>query len=156
MLVGIPKFLENKAVDLRLFFVDTNEKISLQGVIKNSDFLPGRKDISIVHIEFVPDEIPMTYKFHINSYITSYQKQLIQNQINNKAAAEKAEAEAAAKKAAAEQKAAELAAAQKEAEEKKLKAQMATIGGRPVPGQNTAAAQASGDSATNPAAPAGN
>ena len=104
MLVGIPKFLENKAVDLRLFFIDTNEKISLPGVIKNSDFLPGRKDISIVHIEFIPDEIPMTYKFHINSYITSYQKQLIQNQINNKAAEEKAEAAAAAKKAAAEQK----------------------------------------------------
>ena len=102
MLVGIPKFLENKAVDLRLFFMDTNEKISLQGVIKQSDFLPGRKDISIVHIEFIPDEIPMTYKFHINSYITSYQKQLIQNQINNKAAEEKAEAEAAAKKAEAE------------------------------------------------------
>ena len=100
MLVGIPKFLENKTVDLRLFFMDTNEKISLQGMIKQSDFLPGRKDISIVHIEFTPDEIPMTYKFHINSYITSYQKQLIQNQINNKAAEEKAEAEAAAKKAA--------------------------------------------------------
>lgn len=116
MLVGIPKFLENKAVDLRLFFMDTNEKISLQGVIKQSDFLPGRKDISIVHIEFIPDEIPMTYKFHINSYITSYQKQLIQNQINNKAAAEKAEAEAAAKKAAAEQKAADIAAAQKAAQ----------------------------------------
>ena len=116
MLVGIPKFLENKAVDLRLFFMDTNEKISLQGIIKQSDFLPGRKDISIVHIEFIPDEIPMTYKFHINSYITSYQKQLIQNQINNKAAAEKAEAEAAAKKAAAEQKAADIAAAQKAAQ----------------------------------------
>lgn len=116
MLVGIPKFLENKTVDLRLFFMDTNEKISLQGIIKQSDFLPGRKDISIVHIEFIPDEIPMTYKFHINSYITSYQKQLIQNQINNKAAAEKAEAEAAAKKAAAEQKAADIAAAQKAAQ----------------------------------------
>ena len=143
MLVGIPKFLENKSVDLRLFFMDTNEKISLQGVIKNSDFLPGRKDISIVHIEFIADEIPMTYKFHINSYITSYQKQLIQNQINNKAAAEKAEAEAAAKKAAAEQKAAEKAAAQKEAEEQKLKATLGTIGGRPIPGQNVANAQSS-------------
>ena len=142
MLVGIPKFLENKAIDLRLFFIDTNEKISLQGVIKNSDFLPGRKDISIVHIEFNPDEIPMTYKFHINSYITSYQKQLIQNQINNKAAAEKAEAEAAAKKAAAEQKAAETAASQKEAMEHKLQAQVATIGGRPIPGQAAAQAQA--------------
>ena len=140
MLVGIPKFLENKAVDLRLFFMDTNEKISLQGIIKQSDFLPGRKDISIVHIEFIPDEIPMTYKFHVNSYITSYQKQLIQNQINNKEAEEKAEAEAAAKKAAAEQKAAENAAAQKEAMEQKLQTQVATIGGRPIPGQ--AAAQA--------------
>ena len=135
MLVGIPKFLENKAVDLRLFFIDTNEKISLQGIIKNSDFLPGRKDISIVHIEFVPDEIPMTYKFHINSYITSYQKQLIQNQINNKAAAEKAEAEAAAKRAAAEQKVAELAAAQKEADSQKVKAQLNAAGANPVSGQ---------------------
>jgi hypothetical protein len=138
MLVGIPKFLENKAVDLRLFFIDTNEKISLQGVIKQSDFLPGRKDISIVHIEFIPDEIPMTYKFHINSYITSYQKQLIQNQINNKEAEEKAEAEAAAKKAAAEQKAAETVAAQKAAMEQKLQAQAGTIGGRPIPGQAAA------------------
>ena len=137
MLVGIPKFLENKAVDLRLFFIDTNEKISLQGIIKNSDFLPGRKDISIVHIEFVPDEIPMTYKFHINSYITSYQKQLIQNQINNKAAAEKAEAEAAAKRAAAEQKVAELAAAQKEADSQKVKAQLNAAGANTVSGQQT-------------------
>ena len=153
MLVGIPKFLENKAVDLRLFFMDTNEKISLQGIIKQSDFLPGRKDISIVHIEFIPDEIPMTYKFHINSYITSYQKQLIQNQINNKEAAEKAEAEAAAKKAAAEQKAAETAAAQKAAMEQKLQAQVGTIGGRPIPGQ--AAAQAAQAAQTaQPAQPA--
>ena len=141
MLVGIPKFLENKAVDLRLFFIDTNEKISLQGIIKNSDFLPGRKDISIVHIEFVPDEIPMTYKFHINSYITSYQKQLIQNQINNKAAAEKAEAEAAAKRAAAEQKVAELAAAQKEADSQKVKAQLNAAGANPVSGQQASDAK---------------
>ena len=153
MLVGIPKFLENKAVDLRLFFMDTNEKISLQGIIKQSDFLPGRKDISIVHIEFIPDEIPMTYKFHINSYITSYQKQLIQNQINNKEAEEKAEAEAAAKKAAAEQKVAEQAAAQKAAMEQKLQAQVGTIGGRPIPGQ--AAAQAAQAAQTaQPAQPA--
>ena len=147
MLVGIPKFLENKAVDLRLFFIDTNEKISLQGIIKNSDFLPGRKDISIVHIEFVPDEIPMTYKFHINSYITSYQKQLIQNQINNKVAAEKAEAEAAAKRAAAEQKVAELAAAQKEADSQKVKAQLNAAGANPVSGQQ--ASDATSASAAN-------
>ena len=100
MLVGIPKFLKNKTIDLRLFFSDTNEKISLKGTVKTADFLEGRKDISIVHIEFDPDEIPMTYKFHINKYITSYQKQMIDNQMNNIAAEEKAIAEAEAKKAA--------------------------------------------------------
>jgi len=98
MVVGIPKFLENKAIDLRLFFSDTNEKISLKGTVKTADFLEGRKDISIVHIEFDPEEIPMTYKFHINKYITSYQKQMIENQIINKAAELKAKEEAEAKK----------------------------------------------------------
>ena len=99
MLVGIPKFLENKSVDLRLFFTDTSEKLSLPGVIKEAEFLEGRKDVSIVHIEFKVEDIPMSYKFHINSYITSYQKKLIEKQINNQVAQERAEAQAAAKKA---------------------------------------------------------
>lgn len=99
MLVGIPKFLNNKSVDLRIFFTDTNEKLSLPGVIKEADFLEGRKDLSVVHIEFIEDDIPMSYKFHVNSYITSYQKKLIEKQMSNQAAQEKAAAEAAAKKA---------------------------------------------------------
>ncbi len=89
MLVGIPKFLIEKNVDLRLIFLDTTEKISLPGIVKNADFFPGRKDIVICHIEFIQDLIPMTYKFKINSYITSYQKQLIDNQILNQQKAEK-------------------------------------------------------------------
>lgn len=88
MLVGIPKFLIGKNVDLRLIFFDTAEKLSLQGIIKNADFFPGRKDIVICNIEFIQDLIPMTYKFKINSYITSYQKQLIDNQILNQQKAE--------------------------------------------------------------------
>lgn len=103
MLVGIPKFLENKSIDLRLFFSDTNEKIALKGLIKSADFLPGRKDISIVHIEYDVDEIPMSYKFHINSYITSYQKQLIENQLNNQAAQQRVNQAVAAKVAQAVQ-----------------------------------------------------
>lgn len=89
MFVGIPKFLIGKNVDLRLIFMDTTENISLQGIVKNADFFPGRKDIVICHIEFIQDLIPMTYKFKINSYITSYQKQLIDKQILNQMKAEK-------------------------------------------------------------------
>jgi hypothetical protein len=91
MLVGIPKFLQDKEIDLRLYFSNTEEKISLKGVVKNSDFLEGRKDIAIVNIEFCADEIPMTYKFHINSYIMSYQKKLIEKQLQNKVRTAQAE-----------------------------------------------------------------
>ena len=97
--VGIPKFLIDKRTDLRLIFSDTAEKVSIPGIIKNADFLPGRKDIAIIHIEFIQEETPMAYKFHINSYITSYQKQLIQNQIKNQIAERNSELKAAQKKA---------------------------------------------------------
>lgn len=107
MTVGIPKFLLGKTVDLRLFFNDTNEKISLIGVVKAADFFPGRKDICVIHLEFDADEIPMTYKFHINSYITSYQKQMIESQIMNQA---KQEQIAAMQKRAAEIKSQQAAA----------------------------------------------
>lgn len=99
MLVGIPKFLIEKTVDLRLIFTDTGEKISLIGIVKAADFMPGRKDITIMHIVFNADEIPITYKFHINRYITSYQKQMIENQILNKAEQERNEILALEKKA---------------------------------------------------------
>lgn len=98
MTVGVPKFLENKPVTLMLLFSETQEKVSLPGVVRKCEFLEGRKDIVNVHIEFNPDDIPMSYKFHINSFITSYQKKIIQNQMQNRQAMIKAEEEAAAKK----------------------------------------------------------
>lgn len=93
MLVGIPKFLINKTVDLRIIFTDTNEKISLIGIVKAADFFPGRKDIAIIHIVYDVEQIPISYKFHINSYITSYQKKRIENQITNNVANQNNEVE---------------------------------------------------------------
>lgn len=83
MLVGLAKFLKNKEAKLMLFFADTNEKITLSGVIVEADFMPGRKDISVVSISFAPEEIPMTYKFHINSYLTSSRQARLQIQEKN-------------------------------------------------------------------------
>lgn len=97
MLVGIPKFLVGKKIDLIILFFETNEKLKIPGVIINADFYQDRKDIAVCHIQFVEDDIPMAYKFRINTYITSYQKQLIENQILNQKNQEKAEAEAAEK-----------------------------------------------------------
>ena len=85
MLIGIPKFLLDKRVELKIFFTDINEKVSIPGVIKGANFLEGRKDICVINMEFDTDNVPMSYKFHINSYITSYQKQIIEKQLLNDA-----------------------------------------------------------------------
>lgn len=118
MLVGIPKFLMGKKIDLMLLFTETNEKLKVPGTIINSDFLEGRKDIAVVHISFDEEEIPMAYKSHVNKYMTSYQKQMIENQLLNQAKEEKAQAEAAAR---SEKRSAQIAASfqkEKEAEER--------------------------------------
>lgn len=84
LLVGIPKFLEKKEVELRLLFTDNNEQISLKGIINEASFLPGRKDISIITVEYIQELVPMIYKFHINDYLTSSRKTLLQKQEKNK------------------------------------------------------------------------
>ncbi|MCQ2586975.1 MAG: PilZ domain-containing protein [Treponema sp.] len=82
MLVGVPKFLVGKPINLKIDFIDTNESIIVQGIIPRAEFLEGRKDISSVHIAFNNDIVPMTYKLHINSFITTFQKSVLGNQQN--------------------------------------------------------------------------
>jgi len=151
MLLGIPKFLQDKLVQLRLLFSDTNEQVALNGSIVNAVFMEGRKDISIVNIQFNANEIPMSYKFHINRYITSYQKKIIENQMKNAEAAAKAAEEEAKKaeeaKAAREKKIAENMAAEKEEEKNAILAKVAA-----AKAEKTAEAQAQVAEGENPAA----
>ena len=53
------------------------------GIIPRAEFLEGRKDITSVHIAFNGDSVPMVYKIHINSFITTYQKTILNNQQTN-------------------------------------------------------------------------
>lgn len=121
MLVGIPKFLIDKEVYIMLFFSETGEKIKIKGKIINADFLVGRKDIAVIHIAFNEDEVPMSYKFHVNNYITSYQRTMIENQLKNEERREKAAAAAAEQ---SEKRASMIAASvkkeQEEAEKKEV------------------------------------
>lgn len=77
MLVGIPKFLSGKRIDLKIDFIDTNESVLIQGTIPRAEFLEGRKDIAVVHICFNNDTVPMTYKLHLNNFITTFQKNIL-------------------------------------------------------------------------------
>ena len=80
MLVGVPKFLVGKNIALKIDFIDTNESVLVPGIIPRAEFLEGRKDIASVHIAFNGDTVPMVYKIHINSFITTYQKTILNNQ----------------------------------------------------------------------------
>ena len=80
MLVGVPKFLVGKNIALKIDFIDTNESVLVPGIIPRAEFLEGRKDIASVHIAFNADTVPMVYKIHINSFITTYQKTILNNQ----------------------------------------------------------------------------
>lgn len=77
MLVGVPKFLLGKPVNLQISFVDLAEPLILPGIVKSAAFLEGRKDISSVSVAFISENVPMAYKFHINNFITSYQKSML-------------------------------------------------------------------------------
>ena len=80
MLVGVPKFLVGKNIGLKIDFIDTNESVLIPGIIPRAEFLEGRKDIATVHIAFNADTVPMVYKIHINSFITTYQKTILSTQ----------------------------------------------------------------------------
>ena len=83
MFVGIPKFLIDKPVDLKITFSETNDTVGIKGVIKDAEFLEGRKDIASVHIKFDEDKVPLLYKRRINNYITTCQKNMLNNKRNN-------------------------------------------------------------------------
>lgn len=83
LLVGIPKFLIGKPINLQIEFSDVPRPINIAGIIQHAVFVEGRKDISSVNVAFVADSIPMEYKFHINNFITSYQKTMLNSNVVN-------------------------------------------------------------------------
>ena len=97
LFVGVPKFLINKKAQLKLLFLDTGEKITLESVIKDAAFLPNRQDIVMATFEFNKEEIPMSYKFRINKYLTSYSKLIIEKQMQNAKARQEAAEEVSSK-----------------------------------------------------------
>lgn len=74
LLLGVAQFLNQKNAVLRLEFYDPHEIISLPASIVKTDIVQGRKDIIIVCIQYDATNIPITYKLHINNYLTGMRK----------------------------------------------------------------------------------
>ena len=78
MCMGIPKFLVDKDVVLRLSFIDPQVYFDIPGIIKHAETMEGRQDIVIVSIAFKPETVPMQYKVLMNQFLTNNKKSLLQ------------------------------------------------------------------------------
>jgi len=74
ILLGVAQFLTNKSIVLRLEFDEPQEVIAIPGSIVKTETVQGRKDIIVVCIQYTSTMVPMSYKLHINTYLTGIRK----------------------------------------------------------------------------------
>lgn len=74
ILIGIAQYLINKTISLQLEFDEPHEVITLTGIITSTEAVEGRKDILAACIKFDDSSITLSYKIHINNYLTTMRK----------------------------------------------------------------------------------
>ena len=74
VLKGLAQFLADKNAVIRLDFTEPQETLGIQGKIVKAETIEGRKDLASVSIQFLESAVPMSYKLHINSYLTAIRK----------------------------------------------------------------------------------
>lgn len=102
LLIGLSQFLANKDAVLRLDFDDPAETLQIKGTVVSADIIQGRKDICAASIRFDEKQVPLSYKLHLNDYLTQVRKTQLSasDQIAQQKAAQQAEmAKEAAEKA---------------------------------------------------------
>ncbi|MDR1229912.1 MAG: PilZ domain-containing protein [Spirochaetaceae bacterium] len=68
VMLGVAKFLEDRAVGLRVDFDDPQESFNIKGTFKHVETVEGRKDLVVLGIEFQA-VIPMGYKLRLSDYL---------------------------------------------------------------------------------------
>lgn len=93
VILGIAQFLKGKEVQMSLEFEDPHEVIQLKGTIVDITAVEGRKDIVAASIQFAEQTVSLSYKIHINNYLTTARK-------NDLVSADNAQADSAGANAA--------------------------------------------------------
>ncbi len=99
LIVGLAQFLVQKPMVIKLTFDDPAESFALKGFVVNVTSIEGRKDIVFANIKFDETSVPLGYKIHINSFLTTVRKK--QLSAAEQLAAQQKEREVAQKNAAA-------------------------------------------------------
>ena len=74
ILIGLSQYLTSKEAILRLEFNEPSEIVSVRGTIVSADLIQGRKDVCIASIKFDEASLPLSFKMHLNSYLTTVRK----------------------------------------------------------------------------------
>ena len=72
--MGLSKFLNQKEAVLQLEFDEPEETVSIRGMIVSADLIEGRKDLCSASIKFDENIIPLSYKLHVNNFLTTVRK----------------------------------------------------------------------------------
>ena len=70
IIVGLAKFLVGKECSIRIEMDEPREIIEIKGQIVRHEDVEGRKDLAAVAIHFDDASVPMSYKMHVNDYIS--------------------------------------------------------------------------------------
>lgn len=106
ILLGLSQFLTNKPAQLRLQFEEPSETLILNGVIVAAELIEGRKDIVACSMSFSEKMVPLSYKLHVNAFLTAVRKTQLSasDQIAQQKAAQAKLAEEQSKAASAQSK----------------------------------------------------
>jgi hypothetical protein len=74
IIIGVAKFLIGKVCTLRIEMEEPREFLDIQGMIVRDEEVEGRKDLTAIAIDFDPALVPMTFKMHINDYLSQFRQ----------------------------------------------------------------------------------
>lgn len=77
VVLGVPKFLENKDCIIRLLFSDPTEIIDVKGTIVSVKTVEGRQDLVEAGIKFDENQVPLAYKMRINEFLSNRRKKFL-------------------------------------------------------------------------------
>ncbi len=77
IVLGVPKFLENKDCIIRLLFSEPTEIIDVKGTIVSVKTVEGRQDLVEAGIKFDENQVPLAYKMRINDFLSNRRKKFL-------------------------------------------------------------------------------
>ncbi len=83
IIMGVPKFLVNKPIALKLKFEDPDETIDLIGKVIRFEAIEGRQDVGAFVVQFHEGNVPVEYKMRLSLYLKSQGKRPLVSSVTN-------------------------------------------------------------------------